>query len=493
MLFSHHHHQGTDGDISVLTTDCSPPVELTGYSHMGSKIAFSLMILSSFACAQAASAQPLSEPAWPQHFDAFKGEPAAYGFVVTQPGPISVSVAVQSSPAPVLVTLSGPLAQPIQQQGTGTVHVAYVASAADVQRGYLWLVHVDSMNAPTVVQGTVSVSHPPADMNAAGLQIQALGQRIKAERNASRAANSAKAQQAFAAHEQALQQAKQQLASAQALRTQQLLKSIGAPGVQTRGVPTLTAATVRPSSTMALPVAGTPVLKVPPPPPPPPPPPTPPTVTSLSVGEGQPGDPVLITGTAFTSTGEVHFLVNPGMDLVAAVDFWSNTQIVAHVPTATGIQRYGGQMYVKANNQTSALQPFIFDPTLASQTLGVWRQNAPDSTIAGPTYDDNGAVPGDPNSPLAYSVGHFDSTWGWCSGHRADDQWHQASNLNNGWVVDSAYAYDRGDGSEGSYVSDNRPGTPSLYTKVHWWEDAQGNASYFLVITIKGPIGTSPF
>lgn len=453
--------------------------------------------LSALACVQAASAQPVAEPTWPQHFDARQGEPAAFGFVVTQPGPIAVSVAVQSSAAPVLVTLSGPTAQPTQRQGTGTFQMAYAATAADVQRGYLWLVHVDSMNAATPVQGTVSVSHPPADMNAAGPQIQAMGQRIKAERDAGRAASGAKAQQAFAAHQQALQQAKQQLAASQALKTQQILTSIGAPGVQTRGVlPTAIApaASVRPGTIVSAPIVGTPVLKVPPPPPPPPPPPA---ITSLSVGEGQPGDPVLIAGTAFATMGEVHFLVNPGMDVVAPVDFWSNTQIVAHVPTVTGIQRYGGQMYVKANNQTSALQPFIFDPTLDSQNIWVWGQRVPDSTVANPVSSlgsgvDAAGAPADPTWPFESTAWHSGDDW-WCCGHKGDDQWYEATNLKNGWVVDSAYAYDRGDGSHGESVTDSRPGTPSLYTNVHWWMDAQSDAAYMLAITIKGPTGTSPF
>src|SRR2546422_7409571 len=41
-----------------------------------------------------------------------------------------------------------------------------------------------------------------------------------------------------------------------------------------------------------------------------------PKIASLSVGEGQPGDPVTINGSAFGSApGEVHFIVNPGMDV----------------------------------------------------------------------------------------------------------------------------------------------------------------------------------
>jgi hypothetical protein len=453
-------------------------------------------LLSALACAQPANAQPVVEPTWPQHFEALKGEPAAFGFIVTQAGPISVSVSVQQpSTAPVLVTLSGPLTQPIQHPpGTGTVQLAYTVTAADVQRGYLWLVHVDSMNAPTGVQGTVAVSHPPADMNLAGPQIQALRQQHKAQREASRAANAAKSQQAFAADEQARQRAKQQLASAQALRTQQLLKSIGAPGVQTRGVLTTTlapAASVRPGMLVSAPIVARPTLTAPPPPPPPPPPPT---ITSLSVGEGQPGDPVLITGTSLGTAGEVHFLINPGMDVVAPVDYWSNAQIVAHVPTVTGIQRYGGQMYVKANNLASALQPFIFDPQLDSQTFGVWPQNLTDASIGSPVAS-YGWPESPPNPSHDFSVDHSDDSVSlYVSGHKADDLYYTQTNLKNGWVVDSASVYDFGStGGHGAYVADNRSGTSSLYTDVHWWEDAWSNECYFLIITIKGPTGTSPF
>jgi hypothetical protein len=451
-------------------------------------------VLSALECAQAANAQPVAEPTWPQHFEAFKGEPAAFGFIVTQPGPISVSVAVQSSAAPVLVTLSGPVAKPIQQQGAGTFQVAYMATAADVQRGYLWLVHVDSMNAPTVVQGTVAVSHPSTDMKLAIQQLQGLDQRLQSQRDAGRAASVAKVRAAFAADEQARQRAKQQLASAQALRTQQLLKSIGAPGVQTRGVLPATlapAASVRPGMLVSAPIVARPTFIAPPPPPPPPPP----AITSLSVGEGQPGDPVLITGASFGTAGEVHFLVNPGMDVVAPVDYWSNAQIVAHVPTVTGIQRYGGQMYVKASNQASALQPFIFDPTLDSQLIWVFQANLTDAILGSPSI--NVCPVQTPPDLTNCSAWHTDPTAPGLIGHRGDDNWYLYTNLNSGWIVESAQTYDQQTGSgwggsEGEYIADNRPGTTSLYTKVHWWEDAGCIASYLLVISVKGPVGTSP-
>src|ERR1700758_1097676 len=74
---------------------------------------------------------------WPQRFELYKGENVAFGFVVTQPGVITVSVASQGQP--IVVRLSGPPAQPVQQTGGGSLRLSYNATPADVQKNRLWL------------------------------------------------------------------------------------------------------------------------------------------------------------------------------------------------------------------------------------------------------------------------------------------------------------------------------------------------------------------
>ena len=466
---------------------------------------FSLVtILSAALYAEAVSAQSISEPNWPQSFVAATDKPAGVVFVVTQPGPISVSV---QSAAPILVTLFGPLPKPVQQQGAGNLQLEYVATAADVQRSYLWTVQISS-SAPQPVQGMISVSHPPANMSLASMQIQ-LAQKRYAQHHASDAARQAVANQAIAAQEQAKQQAQQQLASAQALKTQQLLKSLGAPAVQSRGISTPIAAvgtptTLRPSITGPIP-------------PPPPPPPPPPTISSLSVSEGQPGDPVLIGGSSLGFSGQVHFLVNPGMDLVAPVDYWSNTQILAHVPKASGILRYVGSVYVSTPYKTvlmvqpvfqpSPPQQFIFDPLIDSQIISV---SALDKNVANP----NGGctepwVCGSGWNASLCSVpipGCSANHYSWIGSFTGYDEWYLVTTLQNGWLVDSASLLldcwdSQASGPGNASIVTSRPGTPSLYTKVQWSETTQmsqgglqtQDACYGLFIKIKGPLGVTWF
>ncbi len=126
------------------------------------------------ALASAARAQAPKEPSWPQQFQVLQGENASFGFVVSQPGPISVSVNVQG--APVSVELSGPIAQPMRKSGTGSINITIAATAADVQKSAIWLVRISPVNlaqpAPNhapqaVASGTITVQHPPGKMSIA--------------------------------------------------------------------------------------------------------------------------------------------------------------------------------------------------------------------------------------------------------------------------------------------------------------------------------------
>lgn len=91
-----------------------------------------------------------------------------------------------------------------------------------------------------------------------------------------------------------------------------------------------------------------------------------PAIASISVPQGQPGDPVLINGSAFSNGGgEVHFIVNSGKDLVAPVQVWTDTQIFATVPDIAGILAYNGVVYVVRGSDKvkTNLVPWRFIPS----------------------------------------------------------------------------------------------------------------------------------
>ena len=320
-------------------------------------------------------------PTFPQKFDVQGPESDSFGFAVTQPGPVVVDVQTQG--APVIVTLQGPASQPISQQGAGQVRLAYTVTPQDIQKGVLWGVQI-RLAQPVPPQqggragGSVMVQHPPVNQAVVQQAVQAMAAQ-------QRQPSPQEQQQAAAQMEQAFQQRKaqfdrQQLDRRAALHAQiqpQLdqLRSRMAGQVRPRGVEggegtsaEAGAATEGEIGTRALrgerlltplekPLVINPV-------------PVPqtstsqqaitqagsgpapqtvmpnPVITSLSVAQGQPGDPVMITGTGFSSGGEVHFIINPGRDVAARIDFWSDTQLFVSVSDATGLMGFNGQVYV---------------------------------------------------------------------------------------------------------------------------------------------------
>jgi hypothetical protein len=326
---------------------------------------------------------------------------------------------------------------------------------------------------------------------------------------AARAANAAKVAQVLAAQEQLRQQTQLQLAASQAVKTQQLLNLIGAPAPQTRSISSTTA-TVQPGALVRAPSISNPItgpgqLT---------PPGGTPVISSVTPGEGQPGDPVLITGTSFGvcvsvgpcagGFGEVHFVINPGVDLPAPVVMWTSTRILVHVPAASGIQRYAGSVYVTlgGSHQASAPQQFIFDPLLDTQTIEV-TPSVKDQNVAGPSegclYWYNGPYNWPVSEPIPYCTAIHANELGLPGAFSGDDVWYATTSLKNGWIVESRNDVDYHDNSSitGGYSSITgaaRPGTPSLYTKVHWSENGGPSYDWYdLLITIKGPKGTSPF
>jgi len=454
-------------------------------------------------------AQVPAEPSGPQSFVAGQKEPAGFAFFATQPGPISVSV---QSPDPVAVTLSGPIAQAIQKAGAGNVQIEYAATPADVQHSPRWFVHVVPASGPGPVQGTVTIAHPPADPRAVTAAVEEMRRRMQAARDAA-PANLAKLKASLEAQHAA---EREQHIALQKAKAEELVRSIRASAaVQSRGV---TALKIAPQSLPAVPIAQPPAAtSLPPahsaaPLPTINPPPPPPQITSLSANSGEPGDWIAITGVNLGTSGQV-YLVSPGgavnLSLVVLNDVyeqgacywssyscWSPTTIVVSIPLVTGLYGFAGSIYVAVAGQNSNLLSFQFNPTIVTQSL----------IVPYPIQDEIITNPNSSAEALS-TADHTDySLAGGFSGHKNNDQFYMNTVLAGGWTVVSAnvvptpaaYFGDSLWGPGGNYVGDgsyviaSRPTTASLYTEVHWWEDAGWDAGYNLVINIQGPAGTNP-
>jgi hypothetical protein len=206
-----------------------------------------------------------------------------------------------------------------------------------------------------------------------------------------------------------------------------------------------------------------------------------PIITSLSVTQGQPGDPVMITGSNFGSgSGEIHFVIANGRDVKApAGAIWSDNQIFTSVPDATGLLAFNGQVYVKrvGDGKLSNLVGFRFEPALQTKVIGCVPVT-PDRRIQGehqytflvPCVEQNGA-------------GDF-------FGAKGNDEFFLNTKLINGWIASSVdvrqtYRF----GTSGAYDWAYRAGTDSPYINVRWWRNPFSSVAYTFGVMIIGPKG----
>lgn len=485
-----------------------------------------------------------SEPKWPHAFELASGEQTGFGFVAGTPGPIVVTV--QWTGVPLIISLAKPGGGSIDQQGTGLATLKYSASAEDVRKGQLWNVSIrlaqeapkpsvgttpklidrpTRMDLKTLAKGSVTVQHPAGDLNRVQAEVKAragqappqkpqVGLLPQVDQLALR--QSEHQQQQVARQAKLLEQVRPKLSVEAYQKLSRDMASsatvVAKPGPDSSkgGAPAALMAPVQKGTPAAAasggavqgvqPLAGkaTPPPPPPPPPqrgaqggtagtippPPPPPPQSPPVITALSVSVGQPGDPVLISGSGFSTVpGEVHLLVANGRDIRATATLWTDTQIVAVVPSADGIPAYNGQLYVSRGGARSTLVPFRFSPATEFRTLGMSTDKSISLEGLPPFIQlDKGYVfhPGD---------------W-WAFGAKGEDQFYLYAKLKNGWVVDSACLTDRNGlaitrlGRADAFISELRQGTDSPYLKVHWWRDGGDNGvGYVPHIVISGPKG----
>ncbi len=472
-------------------------------------------------------------PTFPQKFDVQGPESDSFGFAVTQPGQILVEV--QSQGAPVIVTLQGPAPQPISQQGAGQVRLTYNVTPQDVQKTVLWGVQI-RLAQPVPPQlggragGSVMVQSPPVNQAAVQQAVHAL---TTQQKQPTPQEQQQAVEQAAAQIEQSFQLRKtqfdrQQLDRRAALHAQiqpqldQLQSrmggqvrprglegtegSSGEPGTPPEGeigtralrgdllpstiqkpmdlqrAPAIVQSPQTATSQQAIGTAGSgpgPQSVMPNP-----------AIASLSVGQGQPGDPLMINGSAFgASGGEVHFILGPNKDIVyQGQTWWYDNQILVNVPDATGLRAYNGFVYLIRNsdNAKTQLVPFHFDPTQEYRSI-IYTQ---DKKIGNPGQDYK--IVGGSTNLGHHQISHEDANPFW--GFKGNDEFFTNARLSNDWVLDDVYLtptfFKRG----GAYIQEKKTGTNWPYFNVRFWidgcfGDTASYSKYIYLVSIKGPKG----
>jgi hypothetical protein len=188
-----------------------------------------------------------------------------------------------------------------------------------------------------------------------------------------------------------------------------------------------------------------------------------PVIGSLSAAQGRPGDPIMISGSGFSSGGAVHFVIGgtPDLDLTAPVQVWTDTQLFVTVPTKLGVLGFNGVVYVVRDSDKvkSKLLPFQFQPLLAHRQL----TSSADRAIGGADYTARNRVLHDNGNPFA--------------GNGDNDQLFTQTHVSSTWVIEGAQAFcdyqdpimNKAECDGGVNVAESRTGSSDAYTKVHWW------------------------
>lgn len=434
--------------------------------------------------------EPVQLPTFPQKFEVQGPEMQTFGFAVTQPGPIVVDV--QGQGAPVIVTLQSPGTQPITQQATGNLRLNYMVTPQDVHRSLFWTVQIRLAQSRPPQQGgratgSVNVQYPPVNQATVEQAVQAAAtqRRQPTDQERAQAAAQAKAQMdaAFQAHKAQFEQQRQQrraalLAPLQPILAQMQVQTGGA--VHARGVEEPSAGETPPVpgdevTSRAL-LAPSPAMMNP-------------VIASLSVMQGQPGDPVMINGSGFGSNGgEIHFVIANGKDVLApAGAIWTGTQIFMSVPDATGLLAFNGQVYIKraGDQKMSNLMSFRFVPANEIREIrATW-----DRVLAQPydeTWTTAGHISRNNGNPFA--------------GFYGNDQLFVNTRLNDPWAEQNVFVtagcWGGGCTDGGVYVWDSRIGTDWPYLNVRWWINVNSHnfldgvdLDYDFAVRIVGPKG----
>jgi len=442
--------------------------------------------------------QKFQLPTWPQPFDIEDRQPASFGIVVTQPGPLIVDVQWQGPPLE--ATLRGPSPQPIVQRGQGTVRLTYHVTPSDVQRGVLWIVQVALVpNANGRATGQVTVQHPSVNEAQAEAAVRMRFEQEKQQNQLSPAQIQAHSQAILQARKKVIDRQYQEYIKGTALRADTILKQKGFQGqIQSRGggLPPGLKEGLSPRMNVSLP----------------------PHIDSLSVTQGPSGTILVINGSGFTSDlGHVHMTVSPTRELEAKVNtsnslpIWTDTFISVTVPELTGVAPFTANFFVSLGVDRYSYQvrsnsvPFNFVPR---QQVRVVSLVTGDHRLAGsPTHYaglGGGTTTGSVTGNNIYHTRLDVLVPFWFTnifiGTKGNDWFFENTTLKNGWKFDcvellpydphcSNFVAGTGPGA-GAYVVAGL-GSASPKFAVRWWLDAFiPGMTYTYAMTISGPEGT---
>jgi hypothetical protein len=407
-------------------------------------------------------------------FEVFGRESASVGFVVSEPGKISVTATWKGKP--LVLRLEGPIEKSLEKSGKDEAKLEYEVTAEDIKQGQFWTVTLrpdaetpvgargnpvkteDLRKLPVkpLATGDLVLAHPPGDVKRAKEQVEQRGKEFALHLKKSSQEFEVQAKQAVfdRAAEENLK-----VADKLAVREKDLRRTLGNP-VKT------------PADTEQ----DTP----------------PPVLTSISVSEGQPGTTMIITGSNFYRATEVWFKVSADRELKANAEFFNDHQIFAYVPDTFGIPEFNGLVHLKTGGKKSDAVPFKFLPAteyLEMQIPDNWRDEMQLAQIQFRLSSESSA-----SKTTVTTTTRADEL----VGMRGDDQYFRNFKLKNGWIVDriqfsrEVYSYvrhepqpEKGD----AWISEVREGTDSPFVKVHFWSENGRKVTYHLSWIIRGPKG----
>ena len=448
------------------------------------------------------NAQNAQLPTWPQQFSVQGPEVSAFGFAVTQPGPVAIEV--RWNGPPLRIALEGP--NRVEQAGAGRVVLNYQVTPQDVQRDVLWTVSMRLQSpGPMPAAGQIIVQHPPAD--AALGQRAALARRAAFSRQQAEQANpliDARVEQAIAARRAEFAQRLGQQDQAERQKTQMMVNQLRGAGISSRavlsarpGVPTMGPQRDPGTAQLIREVA--------------------PQITALSQTSGGPRTALTITGTGFSTVqGRVYLSIpsawvppcmncqpgDPDQARPANVMSWTDTAIVVELPDVVGVLRYQAEIFLHRGQMPSNRVPFDFIPRQDMRSIVTFPADRRHST----------AVLTIPTSEIpkhTFSHWRLPVPFGEFVGEKGNDEFFLLTKLQNGWTMTNVDFFPPaeaikvsgvggGAGSEfsqamsllgGAYIQ-QQGSADHPYINVRWWINPfREYVPYRYAIHIVGPAG----
>ncbi len=219
-----------------------------------------------------------------------------------------------------------------------------------------------------------------------------------------------------------------------------------------------------------------------------------PTITSLSATSGEPGDPILVSGTGFTAATEVYFLVAPNRQEKANIGFSGDTQLMVEVPMVTGIPAFSGLVLVKREDgQVSQGSPFRFTPRTVVTSFNF--ENVNDVILHNDANEINSTYKDFRAGKTGFTVNHGGTNFV-LLGFKVDDTLFANTRLINSWVVEDIILDNPTPAVSRAQIQESSKGTSALRLKVHGWTVSPWEGILYFVqysgsVLIRGPEGLS--